>query len=226
MAAPRAGGVGRPRIAARADPPEQLRDRQVPRQRREYRTGGDGVRHCGRRSEPGRYHPRDRRVGRAKAGGGAQPAAAGGACRPPEVSPHAPPGRALAPAAPARRPRRRPHTTYTPHPTDTPRTPRGPPPGGRSRWRVLRRARSTDCAVGSGEWAEPPHSPWTLRRRVQKKAIFWPFSGPENPAQEAPRGPSGASRDPPGGLYPTPGTGPPGPPGTPPLGRHWRCGAR
>ena len=39
------------------------------------------------------------------------------------------------------------------------------------------RARA-DCAVGSGEWAEPPHSPWTLRRRGSKMAIFWPFFDP------------------------------------------------
>ena len=37
-------------------------------------------------------------------------------------------------------------------------------------------AQDTDCAVGSGEWAEPPHSPWTLRHRVPKKAIFCLFS--------------------------------------------------
>jgi len=36
---------------------------------------------------------------------------------------------------------------------------------------------AVDCAVGSGEWAEPPHSPWTLRHRASKKAIFRPFSG-------------------------------------------------
>ncbi|MCP4485775.1 MAG: hypothetical protein GY820_00360, partial [Gammaproteobacteria bacterium] len=33
----------------------------------------------------------------------------------------------------------------------------------------------TDCAVGSGEWAEPPHSPWTLRRRGPKMGIFCTF---------------------------------------------------
>lgn len=36
---------------------------------------------------------------------------------------------------------------------------------------------AADCAVGSGEWAEPPHSPWTLRHRGPKKAIFCLFSG-------------------------------------------------
>ena len=35
-----------------------------------------------------------------------------------------------------------------------------------------------DCAVGSGEWAEPPHYPWTFRRRPGKKAIFLAFFDP------------------------------------------------
>ena len=49
--------------------------------------------------------------------------------------------------------------------------------GGGSREHLLS-AVATDCAVGSGEWAEPPHYPWTLRRRGRKMAIFWPFFGP------------------------------------------------
>ena len=47
-------------------------------------------------------------------------------------------------------------------------------------------AGGADCAVGSGEWAEPPHSPWTLRRRGRKKAHFWavfeaPYEALEGP---------------------------------------------
>ena len=38
----------------------------------------------------------------------------------------------------------------------------------------------TDCAVGSGEWAEPPHSPRTLRHRGAKIGIFSDFSTPED----------------------------------------------
>ena len=37
-----------------------------------------------------------------------------------------------------------------------------------------------DCAVGSGEWAEPPHSPRTLRHRGAKIGIFSDFSTPED----------------------------------------------
>jgi len=69
-----------------------------------------------------------------------------------------------------------------PHAPPTPRGPPRPPPDpprGRAwrpvRVRGVRRLAGADCAVGSGEWAEPPHSPWTLRRRVQKCALFDPF---------------------------------------------------
>ena len=58
-------------------------------------------------------------------------------------------------------------------------------PIARSWWRRVARTRGpTDCAVGSGEWAEPPHSPWTLRRRVQKNAFFGRFSRPEDRAKK------------------------------------------
>ena len=40
------------------------------------------------------------------------------------------------------------------------------------------RGGGADCAVGSGEWAEPPHYPWTFRRRSGKNAIFWAFFDP------------------------------------------------
>ena len=55
---------------------------------------------------------------------------------------------------------------------------------GAARLSAVRRA--TDCAVGSGEWAEPPHSPWTLRRRVRKSALFWAFSGSRGQCQNRP----------------------------------------
>ena len=61
-----------------------------------------------------------------------------------------------------------------PHPPDHHLPDRGP----------LARGGGADCAVGSGEWAEPPHSPWTLRRRVQKSAIFGPFPWPEDRARK------------------------------------------
>ena len=59
--------------------------------------------------------------------------------------------------------------------------------------RLARRAKrgSTDCAVGSGEWAEPPHSPWTLRRRGRKKGNFWPFFEAPEGAKMAHFGPRG-----------------------------------
>ena len=51
----------------------------------------------------------------------------------------------------------------------------------------------TDCAVGSGEWAEPPHYPWTFRRRSKKKghfsAFFDPFLGRGRSCFEAALGP-------------------------------------
>ena len=72
------------------------------------------------------------------------------------------------------------HTPQTQPTTPTAASPRDPPPnpprvvvgGGGARTRGV-----ADCAVGSGEWAEPPHSPWTLRRRYPKKANFSPFFG-------------------------------------------------
>ena len=68
--------------------------------------------------------------------------------------------------------------------------PRPPLPPGPSRARracVRPATQRTDCAVGSGEWAEPPHSPWTLRAGVRKRAIFRPFS----PERQTPlRGPA------------------------------------
>ena len=99
-------------------------------------------------------------------------------------------------------------------------SPSGRPGPARKRSRravaaVARRARSTgaDCAVGSGEWAEPPHSPWTLRRRGPKKGNFCPFFGaresclyPRRATPESPPGPprSGAQ----GGLLDPPEGGP------------------
>ena len=48
------------------------------------------------------------------------------------------------------------------------------------------------CAVGSGEWAEPPHSPWTLRRRGPKMGIFCPFlEALRGPFLDPKRGPMG-----------------------------------
>ena len=74
------------------------------------------------------------------------------------------------------------HRTAGPQaPPHKPREPRGRPGGGRPGARATLHA---DCAVGSGEWAEPPHSPWTLRRRVQKNAFFGRFSGPEDRAKK------------------------------------------
>ena len=75
--------------------------------------------------------------------------------------------------------------TPTPPPEAPPHTPTTPPcrppsapPARRPLGRGGKRARGADCAVGSGEWAEPPHSPWTLRRRGSKMAIFGHFFGP------------------------------------------------
>ena len=69
----------------------------------------------------------------------------------------------------------------------------------------LRRARAsqrTDCAVGSGQWAEPPHSPTTVHRRGSKSRNFWRLLGPRR--QGPGGGPGGARRpgpdDPPGPL--------------------------
>ena len=45
--------------------------------------------------------------------------------------------------------------------------------------RSVERAPGADCAVGSGEWAEPPHSPWTLRFSGAKIGIFCLFLVPE-----------------------------------------------
>ena len=55
--------------------------------------------------------------------------------------------------------------------------------------------RSADCAVGSGQWAEPPHPPWALHRRGSPEGTFWPPAGgppPEAPEDQSPRGSGGA----------------------------------
>ena len=52
-----------------------------------------------------------------------------------------------------------------------------------------------DCAVGSGQWAEPPHPPWALHRRGSPEGTFWPPAGgppPEAPEDQSPRGSGGA----------------------------------
>ena len=73
--------------------------------------------------------------------------------------------------------------------------PRGTADGSRA-------ARGADCAVGSGQWAEPPHSPTTVHRRGSKSRNFWRLLGPRR--QGPGGGPGGARRpgpdDPPGPL--------------------------
>ena len=109
----------------------------------------------------------------------------------------------------------RPPTTLLP-PSSPPPDPPPPATSGVHGVRAgggARGSQAADCAVGSGEWAEPPHSPWTLRRRGPKKAIFWPFFGaresclyPRRATPESPPGPprSGAQ----GGLLDPPEGGP------------------
>ena len=82
---------------------------------------------------------------------------------------------------------------------------RGGPGLARAWLRRLRIARTrgpTDCAVGSGQWAEPPHSPTTVHRRGSKSRNFWRLLGPRR--QGPGGGPGGARRpgpdDPPGPL--------------------------
>ena len=72
-------------------------------------------------------------------------------------------------------------------PTPPPAEPLGPLLTSRAEGPLNRPG--ADCAVGSGEWAEPPHSPWTLRHRGPKRAIFCPFSGSEDSAKGALFGP-------------------------------------
>ena len=71
-------------------------------------------------------------------------------------------------------------------------------PGGASSFDCA----GTDCAVGSGQWAEPPHSPTTVHRRGSKSRNFWRLLGPRR--QGPGGGPGGARRpgpdDPPGPL--------------------------
>ena len=58
------------------------------------------------------------------------------------------------------------------------------------------RAHGTDCAVGSGQWAEPPHPPWALHRRGSPEGTFWPPAGgppPEAPEDQSPQGGSGGA---------------------------------
>ena len=50
-----------------------------------------------------------------------------------------------------------PHTT--PCPLQAPRAPPPAPPDGRARACAAAAFWDADCAVGSGEWAEPPHYP-------------------------------------------------------------------
>ena len=73
---------------------------------------------------------------------------------------------------------------------------------GRRRWRVHGCGSGADCAVGSGQWAEPPHSPTTVHRRGSKSRNFWRLLGPRR--QGPGGGPGGARRpgpdDPPGPL--------------------------
>ena len=120
------------------------------------------------------------------------------------VEPEAPAGRSLTWAALAAGERGAPNTTIAPsaatptqgakpppprHPTPHPPAPPDPPrrPGReRAACGGARDGTRTDCAVGSGEWAEPPHSPWTLRRRVRKSALFWAFSGSRGQCQKHP----------------------------------------
>ena len=77
----------------------------------------------------------------------------------------------------------------------------GGPVCGRRRLRT-RRVLGADCAVGSGQWAEPPHSPTTVHRRGSKSRNFWRLLGPRR--QGPGGGPGGARRpgpdDPPGPL--------------------------
>ena len=67
---------------------------------------------------------------------------------------------------------------------------------------VYEHSTATDCAVGSGQWAEPPHSPTTVHRRGSKSRNFWRLLGPRR--QGPGGGPGGARRpgpdDPPGPL--------------------------
>jgi hypothetical protein len=84
---------------------------------------------------------------------------------PSQTPPGTPPGPPGAPRAPR-------------DPPGTPPGPPEPPSDGRHGRRRARASQRTDCAVGSGEWAEPPHSPWTLLPGGQKRAIFRPFLRP------------------------------------------------
>ena len=43
---------------------------------------------------------------------------------------------------------------------------------------------STDCAVGSGQWAEPPHPPWALHRRGVRRRLF--LGSRQDPPPEGP----------------------------------------
>ena len=55
---------------------------------------------------------------------------------------------------------------------------------------------NADCAVGSGEWAEPPHPPWALHRRGAPAGTFWPPARgppPEPPEDQSPWGDGGDS---------------------------------
>ena len=110
----------------------------------------------------------------------------------------------LSPAAPPHTPHPPARRGRSPRPP-RPRRPPAPPtppaaPGTVVGRRAARRTLcSADCAVGSGEWAEPPHSPWTLHWTPQKKGIFCPFRGvPGNPPARV----RGGHQDPPGGPSP------------------------
>ena len=68
-------------------------------------------------------------------------------------------------------------------------------------WRARGSARAAfaDCAVGSGQWAEPPHPPWALHRRGGPEGTFWAPAGgppPDPPEDQSPEGGVG-------GLQPT-----------------------
>lgn len=87
-----------------------------------------------------------------------------------------------------------PSTTPTPAGRpDQPPAASQPPVRGVRRGAVSARDRNADCAVGSGEWAEPPHSPGLLRHRGEKSAIFAPFFHPEDPPRTSPQDSRGAA---------------------------------
>ena len=58
-----------------------------------------------------------------------------------------------------------------------------------------RRSDFADCAVGSGQWAEPPPPPWALHRRGGPEGTFWTPAGgppPDPPEDQSPGGGGGS----------------------------------